>query len=246
MAQTFDDNLHIIEGTPIDPELLEALGFNVDLSVISALDDEPNDVGGLTAAELKAKFDEAGLAIQRYINEKLVPTILANDLTEKGRTQAEEQRAVSETDRAAAETARTVSEASRTDQEAERVLAEAARAAAEDARVAEEDARRMAEEHREAAEKRREEAASHGPYISDGGTWMVWDMALGGYTDTGIKAEGRQGENGKDGVLTQLGSGVFAMGVSEDGHLLVAVNEQDAAPPLEINAEGHLIYKINN
>ena len=29
-----------------------------DLNIISALDDEPNDVGGLTAAQLKAKFDE--------------------------------------------------------------------------------------------------------------------------------------------------------------------------------------------
>ncbi len=31
-----------------------------DLGIISSLDDEPNDEGGLTAAELKAKFDEGG------------------------------------------------------------------------------------------------------------------------------------------------------------------------------------------
>lgn len=47
--------------------------FTDDLNIISALDDEPNDVGGLTAQELKAKFDEAGLTIQKYINETLLP-----------------------------------------------------------------------------------------------------------------------------------------------------------------------------
>lgn len=47
-----------------------------DLAIIQKLDDEPNDVGGLTAAELKAKFDEAGLNIQKYINDSLIPDIL--------------------------------------------------------------------------------------------------------------------------------------------------------------------------
>lgn len=46
-----------------------------DLAVIQKLGDEPNDVGGLTAANLKAKFDEAALAIQTYINETLIPDI---------------------------------------------------------------------------------------------------------------------------------------------------------------------------
>ena len=39
-----------------------------DLNIIAALNDEPNDVGGLTAAELKAKFDAASLALQTFIN----------------------------------------------------------------------------------------------------------------------------------------------------------------------------------
>ena len=42
-----------------------------DLSIIQKLDDQPNDVGGLTAAELKAKFDESGLTVQEYINNKM-------------------------------------------------------------------------------------------------------------------------------------------------------------------------------
>ncbi len=39
-----------------------------DMNIIAALDDEPNDVGGLTAAQLKAKFDEGGLALKTFIN----------------------------------------------------------------------------------------------------------------------------------------------------------------------------------
>lgn len=46
--------------------------LNDDLNIISALDDLPNDVGGLTAAELKAKFDKAGNTIKLYLNNTLV------------------------------------------------------------------------------------------------------------------------------------------------------------------------------
>ena len=46
-----------------------------DLAVIQKLGDEPNDVGGLTADQFKAKFDEAGIAIQSYINDVLIPDI---------------------------------------------------------------------------------------------------------------------------------------------------------------------------
>lgn len=46
-----------------------------DLAVHQKLDDEPNDVGGLTAQELKEKFDHAGLAIQAYLNEVHLPEV---------------------------------------------------------------------------------------------------------------------------------------------------------------------------
>lgn len=49
--------------------------FEQDLNIIAKLDDEPNDVGGLSAAELKAKFDEGGLTLQKYINEVLIPVL---------------------------------------------------------------------------------------------------------------------------------------------------------------------------
>lgn len=42
-----------------------------DMGIISALADKPNDVGGLTAAQLKAKFDEAGAALKDYLNNTL-------------------------------------------------------------------------------------------------------------------------------------------------------------------------------
>lgn len=49
--------------------------FEKNMDIIAALDDEPNDVGGLSAAELKAKFDEAGKALQDYINNTLLPAL---------------------------------------------------------------------------------------------------------------------------------------------------------------------------
>lgn len=47
--------------------------FTKDVQIISKLDDEPNDVGGLSANELKAKFDEAGNLIKAFINDTLLP-----------------------------------------------------------------------------------------------------------------------------------------------------------------------------
>ena len=42
---------------------------------ISLLDDLPNAVGGLSAAELKARFDKAGGDIQTFLNETLIPAL---------------------------------------------------------------------------------------------------------------------------------------------------------------------------
>lgn len=51
--------------------------FNEDIQIISKLADEPNDVGGLSANELKAKFDEAGTLIKSFINDTLLPYLEA-------------------------------------------------------------------------------------------------------------------------------------------------------------------------
>ena len=47
--------------------------FEADLNIIKKLDDKPNTVGGLSAAELKDRFDEAGVLLKEFINEQLIP-----------------------------------------------------------------------------------------------------------------------------------------------------------------------------
>lgn len=54
---------------------MELTKLDADLDVIQKLDDEPNDVGGMSAEELKKKFDEAPNVIKKYINEQLLPGI---------------------------------------------------------------------------------------------------------------------------------------------------------------------------
>ena len=49
--------------------------FEENLDIIASLNDEPNDVDGLTAEELKAKFDEGSKLIANYINETLIPKV---------------------------------------------------------------------------------------------------------------------------------------------------------------------------
>lgn len=51
--------------------------LTTDLDVIQKLDDLPNAVGGLSAADLKAKFDEAANAIKDYINAVLLTQLQA-------------------------------------------------------------------------------------------------------------------------------------------------------------------------
>ncbi len=46
-----------------------------DLHIIQALADEPNKTDGLSADALKAKFDEAALAIQTFLNSTVLPEI---------------------------------------------------------------------------------------------------------------------------------------------------------------------------
>ncbi len=54
--------------------------LDTDLSIIQKLDDYPNDIGGLSAAQLKAKFDEGVLALQTYINTVLIPALIASNV----------------------------------------------------------------------------------------------------------------------------------------------------------------------
>ena len=54
--------------------------LDTDLSIIQKLDDYPNDIGGLSVAQLKAKFDEGVLALQTYINTVLIPALIASNV----------------------------------------------------------------------------------------------------------------------------------------------------------------------
>lgn len=56
--------------------------FEKDMNIIGVLPDEPNDVGGMPSNNLKAKFDEGGIALQKYINEVLIPFL--NDFSVTG------------------------------------------------------------------------------------------------------------------------------------------------------------------
>ena len=126
-------------------------------------------MGGLTAAQLKAKFDEGPNAIKRYINNELLPaisdTVAEADVraeAEQGRVAAEAARVTAEQGRASAETGREQAEAARGTAEQARVTAEQGRAAAEqsrasaeDTRVSQETARQDAEAERQAAEQAR-------------------------------------------------------------------------------------------
>lgn len=154
----FNENLNIIGESNLEIQLLDG-----DLAIIQKLDDEPNDVGGLSAQELKAKFDEGGLAIQKYINETLIPAVLAEDAVESARVAAEAQREANETQRIAdenvrlqAEAGRAVNEQTRSTNEATRVANESARVAAEAQRAASENERKTAEAIRQSNEEQRQ------------------------------------------------------------------------------------------
>lgn len=49
--------------------------FTVDVNNIQALSDRPNEIDGLTSAELKERFDKAGSDIKTFINETLTEEV---------------------------------------------------------------------------------------------------------------------------------------------------------------------------
>lgn len=150
MAQTLEHNKTVVQVTPVEMPSCDA-----DVEIIQKLDDEPNDVGGLSAQELKEKFDHVGGELKGFINEKLIPAIIADDLTEQARSAAEAERVANEMERVANEMERVTNEETRTEAEEERITAEGERlraemlrAAAEALRITEEEARQRAEADR--------------------------------------------------------------------------------------------------
>ncbi len=160
MEKRLTADLNVVSNSNLEIQLLDG-----DLNIIQKLDDEPNDVGGLTSAELKAKFDESGNIIKRYINETLIPSVLTDDATEESRKQAEaarvtaeQGRVTAEEGRVSAETARAQAETARTSAETARGNAESQRANAETARVQNETERKTSEASRASAETARANA----------------------------------------------------------------------------------------
>ena len=115
-----NEDLNIVANSNIEITLLDG-----DLNIIQALDDEPNDVGGLTSAELKAKFDEGPNKIKEYINGTLIPEILTEEATEAARAAAEAQREDNEKQRIGNENARVSAENGRIAAEKSRSVFEA-------------------------------------------------------------------------------------------------------------------------
>ncbi len=56
---------------------------------------------------------------------------------------------------------------------------------------------------------------------------------------------GPAGADGTNGIVTEVDPGLFALYISEEGHLIVVHNAADAAPPLQI-IDGHLNYMIED
>jgi len=52
--------------------------YSGDTDIISLLDNQPNDNDGLSADQLKAKFDQFGTAFKEYLNNTLIPEIEAD------------------------------------------------------------------------------------------------------------------------------------------------------------------------
>lgn len=136
MEKRLTADLNVVSNSNLEIQLLDG-----DLNIIQKLDDEPNDVGGLTSAELKAKFDESGNIIKKYINETLIPAVLTEDATEESRKQAEAARVTAEQGRVTAEEGRVSAESGRVSAEQARANAEASRVSAETARETAETAR---------------------------------------------------------------------------------------------------------
>lgn len=54
--------------------------FNEDLDIIQKLDTYPNDTDGLSAEELKERFDRAGNLLKTFLNEVLIPELEAENI----------------------------------------------------------------------------------------------------------------------------------------------------------------------
>lgn len=124
--------------------------------------ENPEDYPTYEPDETQVRKDMQSLhdEVKDYINDKLIPEILASDATEATRTENENQRIANEEERSSAEAQRVEAENARAGQEAARVSAEKERSSAEAQRADAEAARVAAEKKRVSAEEERKTAES--------------------------------------------------------------------------------------
>lgn len=240
-------DLNILQATAVEIQYL-----NGDLNIIAKLDDEPNDVGGLSSDQLKAKFDEAGNVIKDYINNTLIPAILASDSTEAAREEAENQRVTNENQRQENEAARQTNEQSRQNAETARGTAEGARVTAENQRAANETQRQENEAARQTAEQARnvfedydaDKAYVPGNKVTWQGSSYVCTAACTGIAPPAASYWLLMAKKGTDGA-TMPAAGLFGFDVDPDTGQLRLYYTGDTPPDFSIDADGHLIYKLS-
>lgn len=82
------------------------------------------------------------------------------------------------------------------------------------------------------------------PYIGENNHWYAWDTATDTFKDTGVSAVGPKGPPGKD-DSTIVADGLFGFDVDPDTGQLRLYYTGDTPPDFEIDADGHLIYKLS-
>lgn len=76
------------------------------------------------------------------------------------------------------------------------------------------------------------------PYIGSNKNWYVWNSKENKYVDTGVYAVGADG-------ATMPAAGLFGFDVDPDSGQLRLYYTGDTPPDFEIDADGHLIYKLS-
>lgn len=87
------------------------------------------------------------------------------------------------------------------------------------------------------AQSKAEAAVAHGPRISSGGTWEVWDADKSAYTDTGVSASGTKGDKGDPGTTPTIGAnGHWYIGTVDTG--VIARGSDGYSPEAAVSKSG--------
>lgn len=87
------------------------------------------------------------------------------------------------------------------------------------------------------AQSKAEAAVAHGPRISSGGTWEVWDADKSAYTDTGVSASGTKGDKGDPGTTPTIGAnGHWYIGETDTG--VIARGSDGYSPEAAVSKSG--------